>query len=315
MPDPTQDEVAPLDLGTSAVTLVSAAVIAAGPGATDAAVELQMERIVSLANGRPMQRVARWSGAVHFPCVVLGAAFEENTKRWLIQLATRPHPKWNPDGVEEIRCDRNDSGSPVADQIGRWALAHVGSPAWATKVMEKAPDGTPHRVLVALKPSASVADGITVPAGTPSPRSEAPSAPAASRVAHEKPYDPAPKVEALSGPPVKPTPLREEDRQAQAAADAAMGSPEPAEPVGEDWKRDESAVPAGSPTEQRNKILELAQHIGRADARDLASAAVGYDVSTLIAPELRSAADAAKVIVALQNAWNDIQVQRKQAAS
>jgi hypothetical protein len=322
--DATQDEVAPLDLGTSAVTLVSAAVIAAGPGATDAAVELQMERIVSLANGRPMQRVARWSGAVHFPCVVLGAAFEENTKRWLIRFATRPHPKWNPDGVEEIRCDRNDSGSPVADQIGRWALAHVGSPAWATKVMEKAPDGTPHRVLVALKPSASVADGITVPAGTPSARSgaagvgvdptvpqgraEADSGPAPSRVVHEEPYDPMPSDPA-SPAPAKAGPSPEQIRA------GLRSEPVPAEPSGEDWKRDESAVPAGSPTEQRNRILELAQHIGRADARDLASAAVGYDVSTLIVPELRSAADAAKVITALQNAWNDLQVQRKQAAS
>lgn len=254
MPDTAQDEVAPLDLGTSAVTLVSAAVIAAGPGATDAAVEFQMERIVSLANGRPMQRVARWSGAVHFPCVVLGATFEENTKRWLIRFATRPHPKWNPDGVEEIRCDRNDSGSPVADQIGRWAQSHVGSPAWATKVMEKAPDGTPHRVLVALKPSASVADGITVPAGTPSPRSgaagvgvdptvplgraEADSGPAPSRVAHEEPYDPMPSgpaspVPAKAGP--SPEQIRDSFRK------RASVTPPPTPVLADD------GVPLGAP--------------------------------------------------------------------
>jgi hypothetical protein len=182
---------------------------------------------------------------------VLGAAFEENTKRWLIQLATRPHPKWNPDGVEEIRCDRNDSGSPVADQIGRWAQSHVGSPAWATKVMEKAPDGTPHRVLVALKPSASVADGITVPAGTPSARSEASSTPAASRVAHDAPYDPTPQAAPPAPAPVpsKPGPSPEQIRAARlddplpapAFRAPASATPPPAPVLADD------GVPLGAP--------------------------------------------------------------------
>lgn len=137
-------------------------------------------------------------------------------------------------------------------------------------------------------------------------------APAPSRVAHEKPYDPAPKDEALSAPQVRPTPMREEDRLAQAAADAAMESPEPTESAGGDWKRDESVSPT---TEQRNKILELAGHIGRGVAQELAAAAVGYEVGFMIAKDLRTAADADTVITALQNAWNDIQVERKQKAA
>jgi hypothetical protein len=96
----------------------------------------------------------------------------------------------------------------------------------------------------------------------------------------------------------------------------------PAESVGKDWQRDESVAPAavvtqsGPPsTEQRNRILELAGNIGRGDARIIAQAALGREVSALIVKDIHTAHDAVKVIAALQGAWNDIQVERKQTRS
>jgi hypothetical protein len=302
--------------------LIERAVLAGNPEDTDIQTA---ERAVRLAlatdpNSKAMSHAVRILTAQRFYVErVESVRLEEHTKRGIVRFVS-PVTAKSKKGWDELRTDPlwTEEGRQMFDRM----KASIGHGGMVFKQVEDAgvfPEDTKLRDADGNSLAGQIRKSKVIvyfidqgeQDGAVPERVDEPTA----RVAHEKPYDPAPKVETLTAPRVKPTPMREEDRQAQAAADAAMGSPEPAEPVGEDWKRDETVAPTGSPTEQRNKILELAQHIGRADARDRASAAVGYDVSALIVPELRSAADAAKVIVALQNAWNEIQVQRKQAAS
>jgi AAA domain len=212
----------------------------------------------------------------------------------------------------------NKPGQDLGRRIRDWLDSSTEAPP------DSLPAPEPVRVPVASQVVSRSSNGAA-PAGVDEPAARGVAASAPSRVAHDAPFDPTPPEsrgtmanDAPAGGTTTPTPASPVPAKAGPTPEQIRDgfrepASVPAEPGGEDWKRDESAVPLGSPTEQRNRILELAGHIGRADARDLAAATVGYDVSTLIVPELRSAADAAKVITALQNAWNDIQVERKQA--
>lgn len=303
------------------------------------------ERAVRLAlatdpNSKAMSHAVRILTAQRFYVErVESVRLEENTKRGIVRFASPVTPK-NRKGWDELRTDPiwTEEGRQMFDRM-RGALGHGGmvfklvedAGVFPDDTTKRDPDGNSlagqirkSRVIVYFIDQGEH-DGA-IPAGVDEPAARGVAASAPSRVAHDVPFDPTPpsapapglshdqlgpvQYVAAAPVPVKAGPTPEQIRD---------GFREPiggaSEPVGEDWKRDESAVPSGSPTEQRNRILELAQHIGRSDARDLAAATVGYDVSTLIVPELRSAADAAKVITALQNAWNDIQVERKQKAA
>jgi hypothetical protein len=290
--------------------LISAAAMLAGPGAAQQAIS---DNVIALAvmarDGSPvMERLDRVLDAQMFVSTITSVEREPSSTRDIVHFRGRPTDE-HPEGqTESIRTERTDNAEGAAMSV--MARRMIGHRVVCYKVFDTITrKGQTQKVrILGWLTDLGLSDGATgvgVDPTVPQGRAEADSGPAPSRVAHE----------VLTHDQLGPVQYVKEGPSPEQIRAARLNDPLPPEPSGEDWKRDESAVAAGSPTEQRNRILELAQHIGRADARDLASAAVGYDVSTLIVPELRSAADAAKVITALQNAWNDLQVQRKQAAS
>lgn len=127
----------------AAVTLVAAAAIVAGPGASSGKVE---ETLVSLAlmaeeESPTMRRLARILGAQRFVAEFVSVRIEESSTRAVLALQVKPTAD-APDGVEQIRTDRTDHRDGA--RMFRLAQKLVGHRVIVFKVLEDM-DGQPNR--------------------------------------------------------------------------------------------------------------------------------------------------------------------------